>query len=228
MRQPIIALLFGASSLLAYGQSPSGAGNSDVTLSTQESKVVLSPDQEMLQELEALKRENKGNITVEILDVSQGAKVLKEGEEAKIHIESPEYLVKQLLGDVYAEVGHIPEPQWFEMEPIAEAYIQAFLQARTMPDGNAATQMMAEARKTFEAAIDAKLTQEQKNVREQKRAEQRAWLEKAEAQVQVAIDYAIRERERSNNSGLMRRANNTSALNGENQENVKSIQMTFK
>ena len=124
----------------------------------------------------------------------------KEGDLVVPPEESKETLIKQLLGDVYAEVGHIPEPQWFEMEPIAEVYAQAFVKARAMTDGKAATQLVAEARRVFESAIDAKLTQEQKNTRSQKRAEQEIWLQQKEEQFQVAVDFAMREFERMNRS----------------------------
>ena len=54
-------------------------------------------------------------------------------------------MIKEVLGQVYTDVGHIPEPQWFEMEPIAEAYVKVLLKAPTMSDGKEATRLVSEA-----------------------------------------------------------------------------------
>ena len=80
-------------------------------------------------------------------------------------------MVKQVLGEVYVEVDHIPEPQWFEMEPIAEEYVNALFEARRMADDEAATRLAQDALVKFKTDIEAKLTNDQKNVRSQKRAE---------------------------------------------------------
>ena len=89
-----------------------------------------------------------------------------ESQSEFMRAQSPEekkaVMIKQVLGEVYTEVGHIPEPQWFEMEPIAEVYVNALFKARTMADDEAATQLAANAKAEFDAAINAKLTTEQK------------------------------------------------------------------
>ena len=84
-------------------------------------------------------------------------------------------MIKVVLGDVYVEVGHIPEPQWFEMEPIAEKYVKVYAEARTMDDRRTAAKLATEAKATFDKAIDAMLTDEQKKAREKYRAEAEVW-----------------------------------------------------
>ena len=112
-------------------------------------------------------------------DMYCGTVMSEEREEKARSIESSktniDARIKQVLGAVYVEVGHIPEPQWFEMEPIAEIYIQAMFKARAMDDRKMAALLVAEARVAFETAIDAKLTDAQKNTRVQKRKEADAW-----------------------------------------------------
>ena len=84
-------------------------------------------------------------------------------------------MIKVVLGDVYVEVGHIPEPQWFEMEPIAEKFVKVYAEVHVMDDSRTATILLAEAKAVFDKAIDAMLTGEQKSAREKYRAEAEVW-----------------------------------------------------
>lgn len=102
-------------------------------------------------------------------------------------------MVKQVLGEVYTEVGHIPEPQWIEMEPIAEEYVRTLFQARQTPDDDEATQMMEAAQAKFNTAIDAKLTSAQKTKREQYRRNFQAEELKKEKIVNAIIDSLSRQ-----------------------------------
>ena len=143
-------------------------------------------NQELRSDVEALKRTLKKDVTIEVVDLSLERRVLEESGIVVAPPESVEGMMKVVLGDVYAEVGHIPEPQWFEMEPIAEEYVHALFEARTTVDNETAMQIERQARTKFEVAIDAKLTAQQKATREQKRAETAAWAqEKANISAQA-------------------------------------------
>ena len=137
-------------------------------------------------------------------------------------------LIKEVLGQVYVEVGNIPEPQWFEMEPIAAVYVETLFKARTMSDGKEATRLVSEAWQTFQAAIDAKLTESQKSVRVQKRAEQEIWRQKVEALHPIAIDSARHEFARMdevnsmNSNAQLNSANSSNKLNSVNSNEVSS------
>ena len=149
-------------------------------------------------------------------------------------------MIKEVLGQVYTAVGHIPEPQWFEMEPIAEEYVKVLLKAPTMSDRKEATRLVSEAWKAFQTAIDAKLTESQKSVRVQKRAEQERWARQVEALHPIALDSARREFDRMDNYNLNRNANGSQInrmnnsddigqeKNDESAEYVKSITIEFK
>jgi len=125
--------------------------------------------------------------------------------------EEVDLIIKELLGQVYVECGGLEELLWFDLEPLAEEYAKALLQAREMSDGKAASQMMREKRVKFEADIDAKLTESQKGIRAQKRAEQEAWLQQVESLYQPAADSARNQFSRMNNN-----------------ESVKSVKIEFK
>jgi len=213
MKHLFLLILFGTFSIFAYGQVKDinlEATKPDIQTPIEEAKPVeeIKPvedaklvedinkmellNQELRLDAEVMKRTLKKDITIEVVDLNQERKALEKSGSIVPPAESAESMIKQLLGDVYAEVGHIPEPQWFEMEPIAEEYVLALFKARTMTDGKAATQFMAEARKIFEAAIDVKLTDQQKAIRTQKRAELKAW-EDEKARLYMQAEEQIKQ-----------------------------------
>ena len=138
-------------------------------------------------------------------------------------------MIKEVLGQLYMEVEHIPESQWFEMEPIAEKYVNALLKAQSMTDGKAASRLVSDARKEYEAAIDAKLTEAQKSKRVQHLAKQRAWLEEVETQFPIAIESAQSEYGRAMEKEELERAkggNDSKEVNKES--SVKSFRYEYK
>ena len=193
MKHLFILLLFGASCLFAQGQEKKSdfeATKPGTQLPIEEAKPIdevsetVLLNQELRVEIEALKRTLNKEVTIEVIDLAQ-----ERAQKESLNVSPPETveaMIKVVLGDVYTEVGHIPEPQWFEMEPIAEEYVNALFEARTTADDAAAMQIHNQARAKYEAAIDAKLTAQQKATRVQKRAETEAWIqEKANISAQA-------------------------------------------
>ena len=86
-------------------------------------------------------------------------------------------MVKAVLGTVFTEINRVgmSEQQWFDLEPVAMKYVDALYKARTMINDAAATQLAQTAWANFEAAVEEKLTTEQKNERTKWRSEVDAW-----------------------------------------------------
>lgn len=164
----LITLLLGASISIAYGQ---GAEQKEIT-----SESTLLAPKTPIKDLEPLEPAEK---VLKSVNLRSGAKlsVIELNSEAiSKSVESPEYtvamMVRQILGELYTEVLYIPESQWFELEPIAEEYVTVLFETREMSNRGVATKLAQEALTKYRAAIDAKLTAEQKNTRKNRQAEE--------------------------------------------------------
>jgi len=114
-----------------------------------------------------------------------------------------ERMVKVILGNVYAEVGHIPHEQWVSMEPAATEYVKVLIEARKMENGEIATQRVAEAWEIFETAIDKMLTVEQKEARTIRRAGIDSWFQEMNAHFIQEKDLLL-EKARTNGSATLK------------------------
>ena len=137
-------------------------------------------------------------------------------EEAKAQrkiqpTEEVDAMIKEVLGQVYTEVGHIEETLWFEMEPFAEEYVNILLKAKEMSDGSESTQIVLEAWRKFSAIIESMLDEGHLRVRSAYRAERDVWLQQIEAQFPAAMDSARSELNRMSSS-----------------ESVKSVKIEYK
>lgn len=113
-----------------------------------------------------------------------------------------EFMIKQVLGQVYFKTGGIPENQWNSMIPTAREYVQTLFKARTMADDEAATQLMAEAQAEFDSAIAAKLTSAQKTKMQQTKKH----FEEEAVEIQAAMKVTA--------ESLSRQAVNAREING--------------
>ena len=119
MKHLLFLLLLGASCLFVQGQETKNLDLQEKSLNLEEvnpgitkpvegARTIVPLDQEFRLEAEALKRKFNRDIVIEIVDISKEATPLKkEGDLVVPPEESKETLIKQLLGDVYAEVGHM-------------------------------------------------------------------------------------------------------------------------
>ena len=109
-------------------------------------------------------------------------------------------MVKQILGEIYMEVGHVPEIQWnSDLVPIAEHFVNILFDSRKMQDREAATRRVQEARAKYEADIKSKLTQDQLNTWQQRQAEDKARMQRYEQQLLLVKDAMIQAIESDNN-----------------------------
>ena len=207
MKHLFILFLLGTFSFIAYGQVKDlnlEATKPRVQLPIEEAKPIeevksiidvnktVLLNQELRSEIEVLKRTLKKDVTIEVVDLNLERKVLEESGAEIAPPTTVEGMIKVVLGDVYTEVGHIPEPQWFEMEPIAEEYVRALFEARTTADDETAMQIERQARTKFEATIDAKLTAQQKAMRVQKRAATETWIQE-KANISTQAEELVRK-----------------------------------
>jgi len=197
MKHLLVLLLFGASCFFAQGQEKKNLDlqEKELELENRESGLVEDIKPEIAKPIKEFKEIKQATPDLPFKVIEFNAAVLEEERppvsafmQAKTPEEKKAVMIKQVLGEVYTEVEHIPEPQWFEMEPIAEVYVDALFKARTMADDEAASQLVADAKAAFDTAINAKLTADQKKKMQQKKQEFADDAAKLEKQFKLSLD----------------------------------------
>ena len=169
--------------------------------------VILSPSlvgQE--QELEQREQEPGQGRLIREVNLSEDVKLSimeRDPAENSRPVEVPEMteamMVKQILGEIYTEVVHIPEEQWInDLEPIAERYVNIFFESRKMQDREEATRRVQEARAKYEADIKSKLTQDQLNTWSQRQAEEKARMQRYAQEIISVKEEIIQAIEETN------------------------------